>query len=267
MPRRSGKLVATVLPIDAEPFEWQGRGPALLFVHGFTGTPWEIRPIADAMRERGWAISAIMLAGHGQSVDDLARATWSDWITEVDAAAERLIASHGRVVYVGCSLGALLALDSAVRHQDAGVAGLVSLAAALSLGAVTDRALRIALRLGDRLPDSRVVKTGGSDILDPERRAASPAYGSYPIRAARYFAHGQSRVRELAPSLRVPLLAMHGLHDTTAPVTSSLELARIAGSADSRLVVLPHSGHLIGVDRDRDEVIRQLDGFVHHIEG
>jgi esterase/lipase len=96
-------------------------------------------------------------------------------------------------------------------------------------------------------------------------RAASPAYPSYPVRAARYFALGQKRVREVARDIEMPLLAMHGLLDTTAPLAASVELVRITGSADSRLVVLPHSGHLIAVDVERDEVIRQVAAFVERI--
>jgi carboxylesterase len=219
------------------------------------------------MRARGYACAGVLLRGHGTTVDDLATATWKDWSIAVDAAATRLAAEYGRIVYVGCSLGALLAIDSASRQGPERVAGVVTLAAALSLGAVTDRALRIALQLGERLPDSRVAKTGGSDIQDAEMRARSPSYLSYPVRAARYFALGQKRVRDVAPTIRMPFLALHGLLDSTAPYASSIELVRIVGSKDSRLVLLPHSGHLVGVDLERDEVVRQLAAFVERIAG
>jgi carboxylesterase len=218
-----------------------------------------------ALHRLGLACCAPLLPGHGTSVGALSTATWNDWSASVDDHLTRLIAQYGQVIIVGCSLGALLALDATARRSQSGITAVCTLGAALSLGAVTDRALRIALRLGDRLPDSVVPKTGGSDIQDPAQRAASPAYLSYPVRAARYFATGQQRVRAILPSFRLPLLALHGLRDTTAPVAASLELVSLAASTDSSLVVLPHSGHLVAVDYDRDEVARQIASFVQRI--
>jgi carboxylesterase len=250
---------------SGEAFDWAGGSPAVLLLHGFTGTPWEVRPVASALHGDGHACSAPLLPGHGASVSDLARMTWSDWSSAVSDHVTRLVSEHERLVLVGCSLGGLLAVEAAVRFQNRGVVAVCTLGMALSLGAVTDRALRIALALGDRLPDKLVPKTGGSDIQDPAQRAASPAYASYPLRAARHFATGQTRVRALLPSLRVPLLALHGLRDATAPVSSSLELVGSAASADSRLVVLPHAGHLVGVDVDREETLRQIRAFVARV--
>ncbi len=248
-----------------ESFDWSGRSPAVLLLHGFTGTPWEVRPVAVALHADGHACCAPLLPGHGTTVTDLARVTWDHWSTAVTDHVTRLLAAHGRLVLVGCSLGGLLAIDAAARFQDQGVVAVCTLGAALSLGAVTDRALRIALALGDKLPDALVPKTGGSDIRDPSQRAASPGYASYPVRAARYFATGQARARAALPALRVPLLAIHGLRDETAPVASSLELVSRVGSADASLVVLPHSGHLIAVDLDREEVLRQVRAFVARV--
>lgn len=248
-----------------EPIDWPGRSPAVLLLHGFTGTPWEVRSVAAALHADGHACSAPLLPGHGTSVSELSRTTWSDWSAAVSDHVTRLLVVHHRVVIVGCSLGALLAIDAAVRFQPRGAVAVCTLGAALSLGAVTDRALRIALALGDRLPDTFVPKTGGSDIQDPAKRSASPAYASYPVRAARHFASGQASVRAALPSLRVPLLALHGLRDATSPVSSSLEVISRAGCHDAALVVLPRSGHLVAVDLDREEVLRQVRAFVARV--
>jgi esterase/lipase len=39
------------------------------------------------------------------------------------------------------------------------------------------------------------------------------------------------------------------------------------GSDDVTLVVLPRSGHLVAVDRDRDQVARQVCAFVRRVGG
>ena len=37
-----------------EPFFWPAEGPAAVLVHGFPGTPAEMRPLAKSLHERGW---------------------------------------------------------------------------------------------------------------------------------------------------------------------------------------------------------------------
>lgn len=42
----------------------EGAGAALL-IHGFPGTPAEVRPLAQALSERGWKVRAPLLPGFG----------------------------------------------------------------------------------------------------------------------------------------------------------------------------------------------------------
>ena len=251
---------------SGQAYEFGGGAPAVLLVHGFTGTPWEVRPIADALQHTGFAVHAPLLPGHGLTPEALSATTWADWIAATDAATEALVRSHRRVVLLGMSLGALLVLDTAVRLQNSGVVGCVTLGCPLRFSTFSDGVLAVAHLLGDRMPHTFIPKKGGgSDVQDLEMKHANPAYRTQPLRAAREFVTGQRVVRRALPSLRVPLLAMHGLLDATAPLGSSIELVGLAGSVDSSLIVLPHSGHLIGVDRDKTEVARQVCAFTKRV--
>lgn len=222
--------------------------------------------MADALAREGYAVTAPLLPGHGaRSARALARSLWTDWVRTVDDAVTRLAQSHGAVVLVGNSLGGLLALDAAARFQTRGVRGVATLGCALQLNPLSTRALRLAAMLGDRMPNVQWPKWRGSDVLDLEAREQNPAYRSQPLRSARELIVGQRAVREALPHLRVPLLAIHGLHDVTAPLAGSIELIERAASRDSALVVLPRSGHLVAVDHDRAEVARQVCAFVHRL--
>ena len=52
---------------DKSPIFIPGKGPAALCLHGFTGTPYEVAPLARALAAAGFAVSAPLLAGHGDS--------------------------------------------------------------------------------------------------------------------------------------------------------------------------------------------------------
>src|SRR5436309_331310 len=58
--------------VDA--FSLPGSRPlGCLLVHGFTGTPEEMRPLGEALAARGFPVHAVRLAGHGTDVAELAR--------------------------------------------------------------------------------------------------------------------------------------------------------------------------------------------------
>src|SRR5688572_7729976 len=66
---------------DKSPFYARGTGQrAALCLHGFTGTPFEVRPLAEALAAQGYTTLAPVLAGHGGTVDDLAGTTHADWL-------------------------------------------------------------------------------------------------------------------------------------------------------------------------------------------
>src|SRR5438067_12275746 len=94
------------------------RPPGALLVHGFTGTPEELRPLGEALAARGFPVHAVRLAGHGTDVAELARTRWTDWFASVEAGVARLRASTERLAVAGMSMGRLLALHPAAPRPE-----------------------------------------------------------------------------------------------------------------------------------------------------
>jgi carboxylesterase len=83
---------------DAGPFRLGAVGrdaPAVLCLHGLTGTPYEVRPPAEALAARGFACAGPELPGHGSSPGELARTSRSDWLHAVAAAFDELASTSG----------------------------------------------------------------------------------------------------------------------------------------------------------------------------
>lgn len=90
-----------------------GRAAALL-VHGFPGTPAELRPLAESLNRAGWTVHGLLLPGHGAQIETLFEHSHADWLTAVQTALADLQRSFHPVLLVGYSLGAALALQAAV---------------------------------------------------------------------------------------------------------------------------------------------------------
>src|SRR2546428_5424992 len=99
--------------VDA--FSLPGSRPlGCLLVHGFTGTPEEMRPLGEALAAHGFPVLGVRLAGHATTVDDLARTRWADWFGSVEYGAARLRRQADRIAIARLSVGAPLAIHPAV---------------------------------------------------------------------------------------------------------------------------------------------------------
>jgi len=69
---------------SAEPFLHVGDRVGCLIVHGFTGTPYEMRPLGDYLFEEGHTVLGVRLAGHATDPTDLSRIRWRDWLMTIE---------------------------------------------------------------------------------------------------------------------------------------------------------------------------------------
>jgi len=145
-------------------FLWQGGKPAVLLVHGFPGTPAEMRSLAEVLHSAGWTVQGLLLPGFGPEISDLGEYKYEDWLAAVEGALRRLGQDHAPVLLVGYSMGGALAVAAAARHAPD---GLVLLAPFWRRGSSLQRV--IGKVLGPFLPRYwRPLKT--ADLSDPEVR-------------------------------------------------------------------------------------------------
>jgi carboxylesterase len=98
---------------ELTPESTQPRGGALL-LHGFGGTPAEMRPLAQALVERGLAARVPLLPGFGAGMHQLATVSGDDWLASAAEAWADVTVRHSDSVLIGYSMGAALALRLAV---------------------------------------------------------------------------------------------------------------------------------------------------------
>jgi carboxylesterase len=91
----------------------------VLILHGFTANLDSVRELFGPLGQTGLEVSAPLLRGHGQaSPEHLRGVGWRDWLEDAEQALFDLAGSQGRLIVVGHSMGALLALHLAARHPE-----------------------------------------------------------------------------------------------------------------------------------------------------
>jgi carboxylesterase len=107
-----------------EGFSWPGGKPAALLVHGFPGSPAEMRPLGQALHEKGWTVRGVLLPGFGAQIESLPERTFEEWRAAVRQALDELRADHSPLLVGGVSMGAALSLSVT---SDSSVDGLILL--------------------------------------------------------------------------------------------------------------------------------------------
>jgi len=252
-------------PGDATPVHIRGDGPPVLCLHGFSGSPFEVRPPALYLAQQGFSVIAPWLAGHDGTAKAFAASRYPDWLASAESALKQLVSENdGRPVGIfGFSMGGLLAICLAHAFP--------AQVKALALGAVPLRLGRNA-RLGIQTlgalprfltesPLLRIPKMGGSDVSLPTARMENPGMPVMPVSGLKSLIDLQAHARPFLPELRIPVLIVHGDQDKTVPPADSRELMACLGSTDIESLWLKESGHLIGVDVEQQLLAETLERF------
>jgi carboxylesterase len=241
--------------VDAAPFDLAPDAPAAaLCLHGLTGTPYEVRPLGEALAARGIRAFGPRLPGHGETPASLAGRRHDEWLDAVREHAGRLRERHERVFGVGLSMGGALALVLAAESRLDGLAVIgVPLRLRQPLAALLPLLQRIA-------PFPR--KRAGSDIRDGEARGRHPGYDVMPLAAVRELQRLQRHLRRVLHQVRAPVLVAHGVHDRTARPADAEEIHATIASAEKQLLFLENSAHVVPVDRDGPALARAVAGFL-----
>lgn len=212
-----------------------GRGAALL-IHGFPGSPAEMRPLSKVIHARGWTTQGLLLPGLGAQIAQLERHRNSDWTEAVTRALAELRRSHSPIVLIGYSVGGSLALHAAVHQR---VEAVVLLAPFWRMSSCwVDLVWPVIARMRPRIqlmkqldfsaPEVRATLQrmfGAIDLDDPSVQER--------IRGLSLPARSISEVRELgrrafrgAAKLNLPITAIQGSRDPVALPARTQHLLR-----------------------------------------
>ena len=243
-----------VIP-GAEPWSCTGGDVGVLLVHGLTGNPVSLRPLAEDLAQAGYAVELPRLPGHGTRWQDLATTRWRDWVREAAAALERLRTHTRAQVAMGLSMGAAIALHLAQTGRN--LSGIVAVNPSVACASVRERLAPAASLIVRSRPGI------GNDIAKPG--GDEKPYARIPTKAAASFIKAREQVREDLGAVTTPLLVLTSRNDHTVPPFNSRIVLDGVSSTDKRHVWLERSFHVATLDHDACLVAAETIAFVRRV--
>lgn len=189
---------------------------AVLLVHGFTATPWEMRPPAEYLAGAGIASLAVCLPGHGTSPEDLAERRWEEWFGSVLDGYHILSKQFQSVYGMGMSTGCLLLL-------------LLAKAEPLNGLVLFSPYLRILHRLAPYAGWLRWIHPYQGKKV--EAGLDERYYNRRPVAGIHQINRLLQTVRSQLPDIVCPVLAFNGEGDQTVDIDSGRQLVSLLGSS------------------------------------
>lgn len=255
--------MSLVLP-TAEPFLFPGAAekPGCLLIHGFTGTPKEMRWLGEYLAQQGYTSLGVRLAGHATRPADMVRSRYTDWMASVEDGYHLLRGLTPRVYLVGLSMGGVLSLLMSTRLDVQGVAAISTPA-----GLPRDYPLWFLrlLSLFERY-SPKTNAAPGAGWFDPQAWKDHISYPRNPVRSAAELKLLTAAMRRVLPDVRVPVLLIHSRDDTYVLPENAVRIHDALKTSDRELLWIRGSGHVVTRDAQREQAFDAVRKFLERVE-
>lgn len=242
---------------------------AVIAVHGLGDHSGGMANMTQRLAERGYAVYAFDLRGHGRSPGKRAFiCRWTEYTDDLQAFRQKVEQEQPNVplYLIGHSLGGAISIDYALQRP-AGLAGLVAIAPALTYEAKGLGKLFVDILCAVK-PDFSMSSKPDYSLLtkDPEiqrrlaadelrHNKATPGLGSGLMQAIK-------RIESNAHTLRLPLLLAYGLADSVTPPGKLRRFFNLVTFKDKQKIEYPDMLHRPYDDLEREQFLADLVGWL-----
>jgi carboxylesterase len=242
---------AQVLP-GAEPYHGGTGRAGVLLLHGFTGSPFSMRPWAEHLVADGFRVAVPRLPGHGTDWQELAMTQWTDWYAAAEAELASLRQVCDQVFVGGLSMGGGLALLLAERHG-AEIDGIVLVNAAVMSNDKRLVALPVLRHVIASLPGI------ANDIAKPGVNEGG--YTRTPLDATYSMTKMWREIRDGLGRVQQPLLIFRSVVDHVVDPSSGRTILAAVSSSDVHEHLLRRSYHVATMDYEADDIFVGSSAF------
>lgn len=257
-------------------------GSTVILIHGLTGTPNEMRFLANFLNKKGYSVICPALANHGQPIWVLKNSRWQDFYESVRGIflGGELAGADGPVFAAGLSMGALLALLLADEFNDR-ISGVSCLAPTLFYDGWNTPGSKFFLPLGYRTilkhffffkeePPygikneairQRIHRYYKNANLDDLGNVEQYGYPYFPVTLLHQLWLLVRHLTKRLPHIRFPVQLIQAKDDDMASVQNSKYIYDRLGSEVKEMILLYDSYHVITADQERHIVSAKMEGF------
>ncbi len=222
-----------------------------LFIHGFTGAPYEVEPLASYIQKKtGWIVKVPTLPGHGVNLS-LKGHTYKEWIAYAEQELLSLMEEVDEVYVIGFSMGGIIASYLAANYK---VKKLVLLSAAAYY--VNPR--QIVVDLKEMIKDLMNGNIKDNELFNRYKQKVFQT----PLSSTIEFQKLVKNIKPYLQQLNMPVLIIQGECDGIVPVKSAYYLYNNIPSKDKKLYLLPCSKHHVCHGDDYEDLKNYVEEFL-----
>jgi carboxylesterase len=224
-----------------------------LLIHGFTGSPYEISPLAEHLEAHtDWLIRTPTLAGHGNVGASLKETSWKDWIASAEEELQRMLEQCEEVFVIGFSMGGLIASHLSTKYP-------ISKLVLLSPAVYYMDAQRLVREVSGTIKDFFHDQPSAFESLEKYKKKL----GSTPMKAVLNFKKLVKELRPVFGNIQVPILIIHGERDNVAQPKGAHYIYKKVKSEEKEIMFLKQSRHVVCRDCEVDIIFKKVDQFLH----
>lgn len=241
--------------VAPQPFTYYGEKKAVLLLHGFTGSTVDVRKLGVYLNERGFTCHAPLYKGHGVTPNELIKTGPKEWWQDVVRGYQFLKEEgYEAIAVAGVSLGGVFSLKVGAEFP---VKGIVSMSAPAQEKNTEDLYKRV-------INYARGFKKfEGKDEEQIAREMM--AFEQTPMKSLKNLQQLILETRDQIHSITSPIAVLQGRLDDPLYHESAQYIFTHVASSEKQIKWYEHSGHLLTLDKEREQVFEDVYQFLNQL--
>ena len=244
---------------------------SFLVLHGFGGSPFEVEPVVDVLRENGFKnIVCPTLPGHCEDINAFKKTRFKDWALEAEKNYLELFHKGLRPIVIGLSMGGSIGMYLAQRYP---VSALITIASPVYLYKLFpfEGPSKLLPLIGILRFIKPVVKVPKATKEAREIAPFKGYDGFFALSPLYSFIKALKNIRYNLPLISCPILVLHSPQDISVPVSNAWEIITKVRSEVRKLELYPimeqiTTRHLLTTHKEtKDKVKKSILSFIYEI--
>lgn len=241
---------------ENKPFFFEAGPRAVLLLHGFTGSSADVRMLGRFLEKKGYTSLAPQYRGHGTAPEKLITTNPDEWWQDVQEAYQRLQeAGYQEIAVAGLSLGGVFSLKLGLNQP---VKGIITMCAPMTMRTL-DLMFEGVLGYAKQYKQYEGKKDDEIEIeVDAIRQKGMPSLPDLQKLVA--------AVRAEVDLVYAPLFVVQATNDNIIDPKSAHYIYEEAQSNMKEIKWYDHSGHVITLDREKDQLHEDIYQFLEKLD-
>lgn len=228
---------------------------AVLLLHGFTGSPQDLKKLSTFLKNQGFACYVPIYRGHGLGAEAIVKTTVDAWWQDALAAYE-FLHNHGyaKISVIGHSMGGVFALRLAQQYQLSSITTLCSPIQKRPLDDLKGRLISYAeeYKKFEQKPAQQI-----------EQEVAEFADSDFSL--LQQLSDLTETTGQHLAVIKCPVQVLQGELDDACYLDSARMIYEQVGSELKEIKTYPHSGHMLMREADHQQVFRDIIAFLQAV--